>query len=131
MTSNGTEPDEFISKLEGRAGERIRKYRQLRADIADLECTVTSDDETVKVTVLPSGAVKNIELSARAVRRSSGELEHLLMETIRQAAAKAALQLAERVQDTVGDEFDVVGMVNARLPEISLDGDAAGPERSR
>ncbi|GAA4232616.1 hypothetical protein GCM10022254_33020 [Actinomadura meridiana] len=131
MTSKGIEPDEFISNLEGQAGEKIKKYRQLRTDLADMESTVTSDDETVTVTVLPGGAVKNIKLTVRAMRKSNGELERLLVETIQQAAAQVASRMAERVQDAVGDTFDVVSMVNARLPEKSLDEDTTGREHRR
>jgi DNA-binding protein YbaB len=131
VTSKDTDPDELIAKLEGQAGEKIKKYRQLRTDLADMEATVTSDDETVTVTVLPGGAVKSIKLSVRAMRKSNGELESLLVETIQRAAAQVASQMAERVQDAVGDTFDVVSMVNARLPEKTLDGDTTGREHRR
>ncbi|QKW38346.1 YbaB/EbfC family nucleoid-associated protein [Actinomadura sp. NAK00032] len=117
------DPDEFLANLDKEAKGKLKKYRQLRTDLAQLEATAVSDDETVTVTVLPGGAVKDIKLSARAMRKQSPELEELLLTTIQQASAQVARQLAERVQESVGDAFDVVGMVNARLPEISLDDD--------
>lgn len=115
------EPDEFLANLDKEARGKIKKYQQLRSDLAHLEVTAASDDETVTVTVLPGGAVKDIKLSARAMRKQSPELEELLLTTIQQASAEIARQMAERVQETVGDTFDVMGMVNARLPDISLD----------
>lgn len=87
-----------------------------------MSATARSDDRTVTVTVAPGGAVTDIVLTEQAMRHGPKRLAGLLMQTMGKANAEVARRMAERVKDVVPAGIDVVGIVEARLPDLDDDG---------
>ncbi len=91
----------------------MRKFEEQAAAAADLKEKMgsikgeaSSQDGSVTVTVAPSGAVLNLQLSANAMRQSHTALQAAIMGAIRQATQKAAEQMDETVQPILGDKAE-------------------------
>lgn len=113
--------EEAVRRIGDDARKRLERYQELRQDIAAMSATACSEDRTVTVTVVPGGAVTDIVLTEQAMRHGPTRLARLLMRTIGEANAEVARRMAERVKDIVPPNIDVVGMVEARLPDLTDD----------
>ncbi|POM26818.1 hypothetical protein BTM25_12260 [Actinomadura rubteroloni] len=122
-------PEDQARKMQADADERIRQYQDLRRDVESMHITAKSADKSVTVTVAPGGAVTDLQLSQQAMRHGPGNLAALIMSTMAEAGAEAARQMAERVSTLTGPKIDVMGLVQARLPELDpLDGKPGGKD---
>jgi DNA-binding protein YbaB len=105
--------DQMIAEFE-RFQSRIRQAEATFAGVADMgervaqvESVVTSPDRNVTVVAGAGGMVTDIRLDPAAMRLGPAELSSTIMNTLRQAVARAAQQQAEIVDDAFGDAFGV------------------------
>lgn len=82
--------------------ERAADLARIRDTVTTLSVTTFSAEEDLSVTVGAAGAVTAVQLTARALRRATGELSDVLIETIRVATRAAHEQLTERLSVITG-----------------------------
>lgn len=85
--------------------EQAQKAGELQSAMADLRGSAQSPDRLVNVTVAPSGAVLDLELSRAAMKLSASQLQQSIMAAIRAATEQAATQLNDTVAPILGDQF--------------------------
>jgi len=72
-----------------------QKATKLQEDIGNAVVTLSSQDESVTVTVGPNGALHNLHLGHRAAGHSPTRLTALIMDTVRTAQRRAAERVSE------------------------------------
>lgn len=107
--------------------EQAQKATELQSAMQDLKASASSPDGAVKVTVAPSGAVLDLQLSPSSVRKSHAELQQSIMAAIRAATQNASEQLNSTVAPILGDQFDQFQEAfNVQGPAIKPDGPDGG-----
>lgn len=114
--------ENFQSKIK-QAEVRFDRVGQMQERLAELEATATSSDRTVTVVAGPGGAIKDIQLSADALRRPPGALSAVIMSTLNAAVADAARKQAGVVDDTMGG---ALGNVNVTERVLEAQAEAMG-----
>ncbi|QWF79682.1 YbaB/EbfC family nucleoid-associated protein [Amycolatopsis sp. CA-230715] len=84
------------------AETRFSNVEQMQTELTALESRAASPDGSVTVVAGPGGAVKDIRLTAEALRQEPGTLSATIMTTLRQAVADAAYQQAGLVDAHLG-----------------------------
>lgn len=102
-----------MTNLNPRITEILRSFEERAAAIGEAQETLQtlngsaySRDGAVTVTVAPSGAVVDVQLSPRAMERSHIQLQLELMELIRLATEHAAEQMEEQLGEAFGPDLD-------------------------
>ena len=116
-------PEEALERIQQEAQAKVEQYQNLRAELQDMVATAISPDRSVSVTVRPGGAVQDIVLNERAMRHGPQTLANMIKAAIQQAAVEVNTRLAERTQELTGPGFDVMSMLQSRLPEIGTSTD--------
>lgn len=96
-----------IKKVDG----QLANVGQMQSEIAALEASATSGDHSVTVVAGAGGAIKDIQLTDKALSRSPEALSATLLSTIQQAVAEAARKQAGIVDDLMGGELNVADQV--------------------
>lgn len=84
------------------AETRFSNVEQMQTELAALESRAASPDGSVTVIAGPGGSVKDIRLTAEALRQEPVALSATIMTTLRQAVADAAYQQAGLVDAHLG-----------------------------
>lgn len=105
--------DQMIAEFE-KFQARIRQAEARFAGVADMgeriariEGVATSPDRNVTVVAGAGGMVTDIQLAPGAMSLGPAELSSSIMNTLRQAVAKATQEQAEIVDDSFGDAFGI------------------------
>jgi DNA-binding protein YbaB len=98
--------EKFQSKVK-QAELKFADVGRMQEELARLEAVATSPDRSVRVTVGPGGAVKDIQLGPDAMRQQPGALAATIMSTLQAAVVAAARREAQVVDNTVGSAFGV------------------------
>jgi DNA-binding protein YbaB len=105
--------DQMIAEF-GKFQAKIRQAEARFAGVADMgeriaqvEGVATSPDRNVTVVAGAGGMVTDIQLSPGAMSLGPAELSASILNTLRQAVARATQQQAEIVDDTFGDAFGI------------------------
>ncbi|KAA2262668.1 YbaB/EbfC family nucleoid-associated protein [Solihabitans fulvus] len=110
--------DEFQSKLDGLK----KKTDLLQENLANAGVTVSSQDESVTVTVGPNGSLQNLSLSHRAAEHSPPRLTALIMQTVGRAQRQVAQRVAEAFAP-IGANTAAMRMLTSYLPPADEDTD--------
>ncbi|QYN24844.1 YbaB/EbfC family nucleoid-associated protein [Amycolatopsis sp. DSM 110486] len=104
--------EKFQSKIK-QAEANFAKVGDLQDEVVALEATAMSPDRAVTVVAGPGGSVKDIRLTAEALRQQPQQLATTILSTLHRAVADAAVQQAGIVDAHVGAAFglDVSGQV--------------------
>ncbi|QUH06217.1 YbaB/EbfC family nucleoid-associated protein [Saccharopolyspora erythraea] len=86
--------------------EQAAQVGQLREKMQEIRGQARSSDGAVLVTVAPSGAVMDLQLSPDAVRQSHTALQRSILGAIREATQDAAQQMDDTVQPVLGDRAE-------------------------
>lgn len=100
------DPNERIQQMMQRFEQQAAEAAQVKDKMSELRGEARSQDGAVAVTVAPSGAVLDLQLSAGAMRQSHGALQQSIIGTIREATQRAAQQMDETVQPILGDRAE-------------------------
>lgn len=98
--------EKFQSKIKA-AEDQFANVGQMQEQLAEVEASVTSADRAVRVVAGPGGSIKDIQLTAEALRQQPGALSATIMSTLQQAVANAAQKQAGIVDENVGDAFGI------------------------
>ncbi|WP_037315262.1 YbaB/EbfC family nucleoid-associated protein [Amycolatopsis orientalis] len=120
------DPDEAQRKLDQWAEglqNKAERYAAAQERTEQLRLTASSQDGAVKVTVGADGGVTDLEFGGKARTYPLAELSRQILQTMHQAQAGIANQVAEVMQETLGDEDQetrslMIGTLRSRFPEI-------------
>lgn len=101
-----TDPSERIRQMMQRFEQQAAEAAQVKDRMSEIRGEARSQDGAVTVTVAPSGAVLDLQLSASAMRRSHTALQQSIIGTIREATQRASQQMDETVQPILGDRVE-------------------------
>lgn len=121
-----TDPDEAQRKMDQWAQgleDKAQRYAAAQERTEQLRLTASSSDGAVKVTVGADGGVTGLEFGNKAKTYPLEELSRQILTTMHQAQAGISSQVAEVMQETLGDEDQetrslMIGTLRSRFPEI-------------
>lgn len=82
--------------------DRFQHLAGMQSELASLEVTASSPDQSITVVAGPGGAVTDIRITEEAFRLGPERLSSDLMTTLREAVADAARQQAGIVEEYAG-----------------------------
>ncbi|RSN20891.1 hypothetical protein DMC63_11605 [Streptomyces sp. WAC 05977] len=120
------DPDEAQRKMDRWAAgleEKAQRYAAAQERTEQLRLTASSSDGAVKVTVGADGGVTDIEFGNKARTYPLEELSRQILQTMHQAQSGIANQVAEVMQESLGDEDQetralMIGTLRSRFPEM-------------
>ncbi|WP_410577041.1 YbaB/EbfC family nucleoid-associated protein [Amycolatopsis sp. lyj-108] len=129
------DPDEAQRKMERWAAgleEKAQRYAAAQERTEQLRLTAASSDGAVKITVGADGGVTDIEFGNKARTYPLEELSRQILQTMHQAQAGIAGQVAEVMQESLGDEDQetralMIDTLRSRFPEIEEEEPPAPP----
>ncbi|RSM83392.1 hypothetical protein DL991_02930 [Amycolatopsis sp. WAC 01375] len=129
------DPDEAQRKMDRWAAgleEKAQRYAAAQERTEQLRLTAASSDGAVKITVGADGGVTEIEFGNKARTYPLEELSRQILQTMHQAQAGIAGQVAEVMQESLGDEDQetralMIGTLRSRFPEIEEEEPPAPP----
>ncbi|WP_040919507.1 YbaB/EbfC family nucleoid-associated protein [Saccharomonospora glauca] len=92
--------ERFQSKMK-KVDDQLANVGRMQSEIAAIEASASNSDRSVTVVAGPGGAIKDIQLTDRALAQQPQALASELMSTIQQAVAEAARQQAGIVDEHV------------------------------
>ncbi|WP_181773470.1 YbaB/EbfC family nucleoid-associated protein [Amycolatopsis pittospori] len=120
--------DQWATGLE----EKAQRYAAAQERTEQLRLTASSSDGAVKVTVGADGGVTAIDFGNKARTYPLEELSRQILATMHQAQSGIATQVAEVMQESLGDEDQetralMIGTLRSRFPEIEDEESPAPP----
>ncbi|SFS31360.1 YbaB/EbfC family nucleoid-associated protein [Saccharopolyspora flava] len=100
------QPSERVQEMMRKFEEQAAQAGRLRERMQEIRGTARSADGSVSVTVAPSGAVLDLQLTAAATRQPHSSLQQSIMTAIREATQDAAQQMDETVTPVLGDRAE-------------------------
>lgn len=97
------DPDTALRELRKQAEALETKATQLRTQLAKATATATSPDGAVTVTLSPTGALQNIQFSAKAAAHPPEALGPLVMKTVQAAQREVSTRVTESLSEQFGD----------------------------
>ncbi|GAA4619323.1 hypothetical protein GCM10023108_43760 [Saccharopolyspora hordei] len=101
-------PEQWLAMMQQRADEMVRQSEQIQQQMQEMAETASDPDGTVSVTVGANGALKDLQIDQRAMRRSAADLRTTILQLAGQAQAAVAgrvVSAVEPVAGTAGMEF--------------------------
>ena len=109
------DPDQWLKDMEGRLSDLKQKSADLAENLAAATATVTSADGAVTVTIAPSGALQNLELTQRAAGLSPGKLTASIMQAVRKGQRASSAKMVEAFAP-LGAGSESMDLVRSFLP---------------
>jgi DNA-binding protein YbaB len=109
------DPDKWLKDMEARLSDLKEKSEDLAQNLATASATVTSNDGAVKVTIAPTGALQNLELTQRAAGMSPGRLTASIMEAVGKGQRAASAKMMEAFAP-LGAGTESMDLVRSYLP---------------
>ncbi|HEX6343712.1 YbaB/EbfC family nucleoid-associated protein [Umezawaea sp.] len=122
------DPDQWLKDVETRLSDLRQKSEVLVENLATATATATSGDGAVTVTIAPSGALQNLELTQRAAGMSPGKLTASIMEAVRRGQRAASAKMAEAFAP-LGGGTESMDLVRSFLPPAEDEGEEENEER--
>ncbi|MEV7549261.1 YbaB/EbfC family nucleoid-associated protein [Amycolatopsis sp. NPDC089917] len=127
------DPDEAERKMDQWAAgleQKAQRYAAAQERTEQLRLTATSSDGAVKVTVGADGGMTAIDFGNKARTYPLEELSRQILATMHQAQSGIATQVAEVMQESLGDEDQetrelMIGTLRSRFPEVEEEEPAA------
>ncbi|MGW1676825.1 YbaB/EbfC family nucleoid-associated protein [Saccharopolyspora sp. NPDC002376] len=101
-------PEQWLAMMQERADEMVRQSEQIQQQMQEMAETASDPDGAVSVTVGANGALKDLQIDQRAMRRSAAELQATILKLAGQAQAAVAgraVAAVEPVAGTAGMDF--------------------------
>ncbi|KAA2258118.1 YbaB/EbfC family nucleoid-associated protein [Solihabitans fulvus] len=89
------ESQQWLDGFGSKVSELQRRSAELQERLAESTATSVSPDETVTVTVSPTGSLLNLVLGRHAYTHTPAQLTTIIMKTVGQAQRQAASQVVE------------------------------------
>ncbi|MFD9701437.1 YbaB/EbfC family nucleoid-associated protein [Lentzea sp. NPDC059081] len=91
----GVDPDLWMQEIQTKAADLAAKSAQLQVDMTQASATVMSKDHAVRVTIAPTGALQDIQLTDHAARLSPLRLQASIMEAVGRGQRAASEKMME------------------------------------
>jgi DNA-binding protein YbaB len=122
------DPEQWLKDMETRLSDLKQKSEELAENLATATATATSDDGAVTVTISPSGALQNLELTQRAAGMSPGKLTASIMQAVRRGQKTASARMVEAFAP-LGAGTESMDLVQSYLPREEDEGEEESEER--
>ena len=122
------DPDQWLKDMDTRLADLKQKSEDLAENLAAATASVTSDDGAVNVTIAPSGALQNLELTQRAAGMSPGKLTASIMQAVRRGQKAASAKMVEAFAP-LGAGTESMDLVQSYLPQEEDEGEEESEER--
>ncbi|MBP2321961.1 DNA-binding protein YbaB [Kibdelosporangium banguiense] len=100
---------------------KAERYQDMQRQVTAVTSTETSRDGVVTVTVDSAGAVTDLRITDQVRTMPGAQVAQLVLTTMRRAQSRITAQVAEIMQDTVGEDAQTVDAVVSnfrnRFPE--------------
>ncbi len=106
---------------------RLARAEQVKEMVNTATGTSRSADGAVAVTVGPTGALQDLQLSPKAEGMKSAQLAQLILRTAQDAHRKVAEQVAQSVKPLIGDS-EAMSFLESQIPPAEEPA-AAAPSR--
>lgn len=110
------DPDQWLNDMQARLADLKEKSEDLAQNLATASATVTSNDGAVTVTIAPTGALQNLELTQKAAGMSPGKLTASIMDAVRKGQQAASAKMVEAFAP-LGAGTESMNLVLSYLPE--------------
>ncbi|HEX6343715.1 YbaB/EbfC family nucleoid-associated protein [Umezawaea sp.] len=117
-----------MNDMQAKLTDLKQKSEDLAENLATATATVTSNDGAVKVTIAPTGALQNLELTQRAAGMSPGKLTASIMEAVRKGQQAASAKMMEAFAP-LGAGTESMDLVRSYLPPAEDDDEDDVEER--
>jgi DNA-binding protein YbaB len=94
---------------------RLARAEQVKEQVNAATGSARSADGTVLVTVGPTGALQDLQLSSKADNMTSTQLAQLILRTSREAHRKVAEQMVQAVKPLIGDS-EAMSFLESQIP---------------
>lgn len=121
----GVDPDRWLQDMHLKIDDLSAKSAQLREDMAGASATVLSKDHAVQVTIAPTGALQDIQLTDYATGMSPQRLQSSIMEAVAKGQRAASQKMIEAFAP-VGAGSESMDLVMSYLPPVVEDEDDVG-----
>jgi DNA-binding protein YbaB len=111
----GVDPDRWMQDMEAKVADLSAKSAQLRDDLTNSSATVLSKDHAVQVTIAPTGALQNIQLTDHAAGMSPQRLQASIMEAVAKGQRAASEKMIEAFAP-IGVGTESMDLVLSYLP---------------
>ncbi|MDA3629446.1 YbaB/EbfC family nucleoid-associated protein [Saccharopolyspora sp. WRP15-2] len=95
-------PEQWLAMMQERADEMVRQSEQIQQQMQEMAETASDPDGAVSVTVGANGALKDLQIDQRAMRRSAAELQATILQLAGQAQAAVAGRVVSAVEPVAG-----------------------------
>ena len=109
---------------------RLALAEQVKEQVNAATGSARSGDGAVLVTVGPTGALQDIQLSSKAENMTSTQLAQLILRTAREAHRKVAEQIAQSVKPLIGDS-EAMSFLESQIPPAEEPSQPAQDGQSR
>jgi DNA-binding protein YbaB len=110
------DPDQWLNDMQARLADLKEKSEDLAQNLATASATVTSNDGAVTVTIAPTGALQNLELTQKATGMSPAKLTASIMDAVRKGQQAASAKMVEAFAP-LGAGTESMNLVLSYLPE--------------
>jgi len=121
------DPDTVLRQLQQQADDLESKATRLRTELAKATATASSPDGAVTVTLSPTGALQNIQFSAKAAGHTPDALGPLVMKTVQAAQREVSQRVTASLAEQFGDP-DTMDFITQFMPKPEAE--PAKPERA-
>ncbi|MFD5829271.1 YbaB/EbfC family nucleoid-associated protein [Lentzea sp. NPDC060358] len=111
----GVDPDQWMQNMQAKADDLAAKSAQLQMDMAHASATVMSKDHAVQVTIAPTGALQNLQLTDYAAGLSPQRLQASIMEAVGKGQRAASEKMLEAFAP-LGAGTESMDLVMSYLP---------------
>lgn len=105
----------WLQQYQEETQQRLGLAQEIQEKLRESTGTAQSQDGAVRVTVGPTGALTNLELSPRAGQLTQVQLAQLILRTAREAHRQAGAQMQEAIRPLIGDS-DAMAYLESQLP---------------
>ncbi|MDP9791632.1 DNA-binding protein YbaB [Catenuloplanes nepalensis] len=113
-----TDPDRWLREQEERTARLTAEAGRAQHELAATQVTATSRDQSVSVTVNPSGVLLGVRFSPRATELTAAQLSARVMEAYGAACAEASQRMLEIMSGLVGDDSSAMAFLKSTLPPV-------------
>jgi len=118
----------WLREYQQDAQSRLARAEQVKEQINAATGSSRSADGAVLVTVGPTGALQDLQLSSKADGMSSTQLAQLILRTAREAHRKVAEQMVQSVKPLIGDS-EALSFLESQVPPAEEPAAQAQPSR--
>jgi DNA-binding protein YbaB len=108
---DGRRTDEVLRRVSEEPRRQLQGYPQLRAELTGLTATARSDDGGVAAQVRAGGELMSVHIGTDQYQHDPATLAGIVHTTVMTATARAAMLMAERVQQLTGPRHDTRSIV--------------------